>query len=95
MEVGERFVDNVVRNVRDRLDACLKVHGGQGEGKKDPFLGDLWKTNNCQRCQSQTSLVESPWPHEGAAVSVLLLDENLSIYSVVPCPTTVSCQAYI
>lgn len=35
-----------------------KKKGRMGEGKT-MFPGDLWKTNNCHRCQSQTSLVES------------------------------------
>ena len=44
---------------------------GEREGgkRRAGFPGDLWKTNNCQRCQSQTSLVESPWPHDGALLS--------------------------
>ena len=62
-------------NVTNRLNAHLKVQETRvtkrvkspGEGKTT-FPGDLWKTNNCQGCQSQTSLVESPWPHKEVAV---------------------------
>lgn len=75
--VKDRPGGNIAANVVDsqnvsgggRAEGIEGAGASRGKEERPPFtrrrettfLGDLWKTNNCHRCQSQTSLVVSSW----------------------------------